>query len=147
MRYWPCHVLAIQDADFLSWCEEMRVFRKAKVGHRHGASIDEVRRGSFPENSIKGNRTPSKRGRTHPIPGIFWKVSTTRRRAFSCSFNCSSYTDSGMSEKQADVGWRVGHAYRHFLRPAGKSLSGLRCQVRYHVARGGVKTLVWLGRY
>jgi hypothetical protein len=103
MGDWSCHVLTIHDADFLSRCEERRVFREMKVGHRSGASVDEVRRGSFPENSIKGHHTPSKRGKTHPIPGIFWKVSTARRRAFACSFNPSSYTDGGISEKQADA--------------------------------------------
>jgi hypothetical protein len=51
--YWFCHVLTIQDADFLSWCEESIVFREPKVGHGRGTGVDEVRRCSLPNNSSK----------------------------------------------------------------------------------------------
>ena len=34
---------------------------------------------------------------------------------------------------------QIGHAYRHVLCPGGKSLSGLRCQVQYHVSTAAWK--------
>ena len=64
-------MLTIRDADFLSWCEESRVFGERKVVHRRGAGVDEVRRGSYAENSIKGYHTPSKRGKRTQYRGLF----------------------------------------------------------------------------
>jgi hypothetical protein len=98
-------VLTIQNADLLTLCEERRVFREAKVGHRRGTGVDEVRRGSFPGNSIKGNHTPSKRGKRTQYQGI-----VGRFRPLGDALLPAHSTPrpirivGGILEKQADVG-------------------------------------------
>ena len=81
----------------MSRCEESHVFRELKVRHRRGACVDEVGRGSLPKISMRAV-VPRREGETHPTPGIFWNVSTARRRARASSFEPSSYTDGKESE-------------------------------------------------